>query len=60
MYGWMDGGIGRWRQRYDADYLKVAGRHGLGPGHPMEVYGFEADEVDVLSGHLLHDPLHVI
>jgi len=47
-------------ERQSADDLEVSGRHGLGPGHAMEVSGFEADKVDVLSGHLLQDRLHVV
>lgn len=38
--------------------MEEADRYGLGPGHPMEVGGLEADKVDVFSGDLLLDLLH--
>lgn len=43
--------------RWD-DYVEEADGYGLGPGHPVEVGGLEADKVDVLSGDLLLDLLH--
>lgn len=39
-------------------YMEEANRHSLGPGHPVEICGLEADKVDVLSGDLLLDLLH--
>lgn len=38
--------------------MEEADRHCLGPGHPVEVGGFKANEVDVFSGDLLFDLLH--
>lgn len=38
--------------------MEEANRHCLGPGHPVEVSGLEADEGDVFSGNLLLDLLH--
>ena len=40
------------------DYMEEADRHCLGPGHPVEVGGLEADKVYVFSGDLLLDLLH--
>lgn len=39
--------------------MEEADRHCLGPGHPVEVGGLKADKVDVFSGDLLLDLLHV-
>lgn len=38
--------------------MEEADGYGLGPGHPVEVGGLEADKVDVFSGDLLLDLLH--
>lgn len=38
--------------------MKEADGNRLGPGHPVEVGGLEADEGDVFSGDLALDLLH--
>ena len=49
MDGWMDECI---------DYVEEADGNRLGPGHPVEVSGLEADEGDVFSADLALDLLH--